>query len=237
MEKADPGFAITPRYWVRKADVQARYVDRQGRRWWNEPWMLAFRDISSPTNERTVITAVLPANYGVGHTAPLLLPRQSDEKVSCLVANLNSLVLDYIQRIKQSGSHVSLFYLWQLPILRDSQYTAEDKNFIVPRVAALTRNSDEINAIWLTDYPSYPFQAPRDRLKIRAELDAYYARLYGLTRRELEYVLCPQDVMGEDFPSVTFPGLAKKEKVLYGEFLTKRLVLEAYDKLEAGELK
>lgn len=43
--------------------------------------------------------------------------------------------------------------------------------------------------------------------------------------------------MGEDFPSVTFPGLAKKEKVLYGEFLTKRLVLEAYDKLEAGELK
>lgn len=236
-EKADPGFAITPRYWVRKADVQARYVDRQGRRWWNEPWMLAFRDISSPTNERTVITAVLPANYGVGHTAPLLLPRQSDEKVSCLVANLNSLVLDYIQRIKQSGSHVSLFYLWQLPILRDSQYTAEDKNFIVPRVASLTRNSDEINAIWLMDYPSYPFQAPRDRLKIRAELDAYYARLYGLTRRELEYVLCPQDVMGEDFPSVTFPGLAKKEKVLYGEFLTKRLVLEAYDKLEAGELE
>ena len=95
----------------------------------------------------------------------------------------------------------------------------------------------EINAIWLMDYPSYPFQAPRDRLKIRAELDAYYARLYGLTRRELEYVLCPQDVMGEDFPSVTFPGLAKKEKVLYGEFLTKRLVLEAYDKLEAGELE
>lgn len=130
-----------------------------------------------------------------------------------------------------------MFYLWQLPILRDSQYTAEDENFIVPRVAALTRNSDEINAIWLTDYPPYPFQAPRDRLKIRAELDAYYARLYGLTRRELEYVLCPQDVMGEDFPSVTFPGLAKKEKVLYGEFLTKRLVLEAYDKLEAGELK
>lgn len=236
-EKADPGFAITPRYWVLKSDVQARYVDRQGVRWWSEPWMLAFRDISSPTNERTVITAVLPANYGVGNTAPLLLPRQSDEKVSCLVANLNSLVLDYIQRIKQSGSHVSLFYLWQLPILRDSQYTAEDKNFIVPRVAALTRNSDEINAIWLTDYPSYPFQAPRDRLKIRAALDAYYARLYGLTRRELEYVLCPQDVMGEDFPSVTFPGLAKKEKALYGEFLTKRLVLEAYDKLETGELK
>ena len=50
-------------------------------------------------------------------------------------------------------------------------------------------------------------------------------------------MLCPQDVMGEDFPSVTFPGLAKKEKALYGEFLTKRLVLEAYDKLEAGELE
>lgn len=236
-EKADPGFAITPRYWVRKADVQARYVDRQGRRWWNEPWMLAFRDISSPTNERTVIANVLPSHYAAGNKAPLVFPQCDEVQAACLLANLNSLVLDFVDRIKQASTSLNFFIFKQLPVIQPERYAEEDRDFIVPRVAALTRNSKEINAIWLTDYPPYPFQAPRDRLKIRAELDAYYARLYGLTRRELEYVLCPQDVMGEDFPSVTFPGLAKKEKVLYGEFLTKRLVLEAYDKLEAGELK
>ena len=37
-----------------------------------------------------------------------------------------------------------------------------------------------------------------------AELDAYYSYLYGLTRRELEYILDPKAVMGEDYPSETF---------------------------------
>lgn len=236
-EKADPGFAITPRYWVRKADVQARYVDRQGRRWWNEPWMLAFRDISSPTNERTVIATVLPSHYAAGNKAPLVFPQCDEEQAACLLANLNSLVLDFVDRIKQASTSLNFFIFKQLPVIQPERYAEEDRDFIVPRVAALTRNSEEINAVWLTAYPAYSFQEPRDRLKIRAELDAYYARLYGLTRRELEYVLCPKDVMGADFPSETFPGLAKKEAKLYGEFLTKRLVLEAYDKLEAGELE
>ena len=236
-EKADPGFTITPRYWVRKADVQARYVDRQGRRWWNEPWMLAFRDICRATDERTVIANVLPSHYAAGNKAPLVFPQCDEVQAACLLANLNSLVLDFVDRIKQASTSLNFFIFKQLPVIQPERYAEEDRDFIVPRVAALTRNSEEINAVWLTDYPAYSFQELRDRLKIRAELDAYYARLYGLTRRELEYVLCPQDVMGEDFPSVTFPGLAKKEKALYGEFLTKRLVLEAYDKLEAGELE
>jgi len=29
---------------------------------------------------------------------------------------------------------------------------------------------------------------------LRAELDAYYAKLYGLTRDELRYILDPKDV-------------------------------------------
>lgn len=38
------------------------------------------------------------------------------------------------------------------------------------------------------------------RARLRTELDAYYARLYGLTRDELRYILDPADVMGEDYP-------------------------------------
>lgn len=50
-------------------------------------------------------------------------------------------------------------------------------------------------------------QVQRDdvrRAQIRAELDAYYARLYGLTRNELRYILDPKEVHGEDFPGETF---------------------------------
>ena len=45
---------------------------------------------------------------------------------------------------------------------------------------------------------------PGCRAHLRAELDAYYARRYGLTRDELRYILDPKDVYGPDFPGDTF---------------------------------
>ena len=62
-----------------------------------------------------------------------------------------------------------------------------------------------------------------------AELDAYYARLYGLTRDELRYILDPKEVHGEDFPGETFRLLKEKEIRLYSEDRTRRLVLKAWD--------
>jgi hypothetical protein len=68
------------------------------------------------------------------------------------------------------------------------------------------------------------------RALIRAELDARIARLYGLTRDELRYILDPADVYGPDFPGETFRVLKEKETRLYGEYRTRRLVLEAWDR-------
>ena len=75
---------------------------------------------------------------------------------------------------------------------------------------------------------------------LRSELDACYARLYGLTRDELRYILDPKDVYGPDpstgsgqaFPGETFRVLKEKEERAYGEYRTRRLVLEAWDRLE-----
>lgn len=69
------------------------------------------------------------------------------------------------------------------------------------------------------------------RAKLRAELDAYFARLYGLSRRDLEYILDPKAVMGDDYPSETFRVLRDAELATYGEYRTQRLVLEAWDKM------
>jgi len=70
------------------------------------------------------------------------------------------------------------------------------------------------------------------RALLRAELDAYYARLYGLTRDELRYILDPKDIYGPDFPGETFRVLKDKEERAFGEYRTRRLVLEAWDRLE-----
>jgi hypothetical protein len=69
------------------------------------------------------------------------------------------------------------------------------------------------------------------RTRIRNELDAYFAHLYGLTRDELRYILDPKDVYGPDFPGETFRVLKEREEKLYGEYRTRRLVLEAFDTL------
>ncbi|HOW24509.1 MAG TPA: N-6 DNA methylase [Bacteroidales bacterium] len=80
--------------------------------------------------------------------------------------------------------------------------------------------------------PLPPFKWDEDRrAQLKAELDAYYAKLYGLTRDELRYILDPQDVYGPDFPGETFRVLKEKEIRHYGEYRTRRLVLKAFDKI------
>ena len=65
----------------------------------------------------------------------------------------------------------------------------------------------------------------------RAELDTRFARAYGLTRDELRYILDPADVYGPDFPGETFRVLKEKETAKFGEYRTRLLVLEAWDRL------
>jgi len=84
-------------------------------------------------------------------------------------------------------------------------------------------------------FPPFPWN-PERRAVLKAELDAYYARLYGLDRDELRYILDPKDVMGKDYPSETFRVLRNNELKAYGEYRTQRLVLAAWDALEKGEL-
>lgn len=81
-------------------------------------------------------------------------------------------------------------------------------------------------------FPHPPFKWNEERRAVlRAELDAYYARLYGVEERDLRYILDPTDVYGPDYPSETFRVLKEKEIARFGEYRTKRLVLEAWQRL------
>ena len=73
------------------------------------------------------------------------------------------------------------------------------------------------------------------QVHLRTELDAYYARLYGLSRDELRYILDPKDVYGPDFPGETFRVLKEKEEKRFGEYRTRRLVLEKWDQLSSTD--
>ena len=233
-QKQQSAFSITPRYWVDATNVYSKLNQKQ----WIRNWLLALRKTARATDIRTLIASVIPALSAVCDKAPILLPNTTDNLAACLLATLNSLTVDYVNRCKQAGTDLSFFYIKQLPILPPEAFKEQDIAFICERVAKLTRTADDINEVWLTDYPAYTFQGPEERLQIRCELDAYIARMYGLTREELHYILDPADAMNDPtFPSVTFPSLKNKELKLYGEYRTQRLVLKAFDDLEAGILK
>ncbi len=232
-EKADPGFAVTPRYWVDRIEVEQR-LNAKG---WDRGWLMGWRDICRATDERTVIASVAP-RVGVGHTMPLMMTGKGADEVAALLGNLLALVLDFVARVKVGGTHLTYGYLKQFPVLSPNQYNQPDLDFIAPRVLELTYTAHDLKP-WAEDLgydgPPFPFDPDR-RAQLRAELDAYYAKLYGLTRDELRYILDPADVMGEDYPSETFRVLKKNELRDFGEYRTQRLVLAAWDRLETGDL-
>ncbi|MBW8296253.1 N-6 DNA methylase [Sphingopyxis sp.] len=221
----DPTFEPEPFYWAPERDADERLG-----RFSNRGWLLTFKDVTAPTNERTVIMSAIP-RVAVGHTSPLMFSDQSAPRQAALLANLNSLALDNMARSKVAGLHLTYGYLKQFPILPPTAYTAADLAFIVPRVLELTYTSHAM-APFARDlgYDGAPFAWDDDaRAQLRAELDAWYALAYGLTRDELRYVLDPKDVMGADYPSETFRVLQKNEIAKFGEYRTRRLVLAAYD--------
>lgn len=230
-EKNDHNFDCTPKFWVPETEVRLR-LKRQG---WDKEWLFGWRKITNTTNERTLISAIFP-KAAAGDSLPLSLPEFNVKFAPALCANFSSLVTDFIERRKLGGTNLTFQYLFQLPILPPSAYSEADLAFIAPRVLELTYTSHSM-APFARDlgYDGPPFAWDEDRrAQLRAELDAWYALAYGLTRDELRYVLDPKDVMGADYPSETFRVLQKNEIAKHGEYRTQRLVLAAYDALSAA---
>lgn len=137
--------------------------------------------------------------------------------------------------MKLGGLNFSYFILKQIPVLPPDSYSDNDLNFIVPRIAALS-----CTAVDMKDFASdigadLLEYNDANRSVVQAEIDAYYARLYGLEREELQFILEPESIK-PGYPSETFSVLKRNEEREFGEYRTQRLVLEAWDKLERGEL-
>lgn len=226
-EKDDTTFVIQPRYWVSRGEVENKLGEK-----WKKDWLLGWRDICRSTDERTLIASFIPKS-ACGDTVLLMIPQAENNLTLLLVANLNCMALDFVARQKVAGTHLKFFTMRQLPVLPPESYTQEDIEFISTRVLELVYTAWDMQPFAKDmGYDGEPFiWNSNRRALLRAELDAYYAKLYGLTRDELRYILDPADVYGADFPSETFRVLKNNEIKQFGEYRTQRLVLEAWDKM------
>lgn len=232
----NPDYEPLPYYWVPYDEFDKAIPKSK-----SSDWFIGFKLVTSPTNERTFVSYPLPA-WGCGNSLPIIFPDQNLQgrgAIAGLIAQISSLPFDFVARQKAGGVNLNFFYVKQFPVLPPSAYSETDLAFIVPRVLELTYTSHSM-APFARDlgYDGPPFSWDEDRrAQLRAELDAWYALAYGLTRDELRYVLDPKDVMGADYPSETFRVLQKNEIAKHGEYRTRRLVLAAYDALVAGGMR
>jgi hypothetical protein len=220
-------FTVTSRYWVDKKEVENKLAS------WKKEWLLVFRRITNATSERTAIFSLLP-KIALGDSVFIMFPiSNSVPLIACLYGCLNSLIFDFVTRQKAGGNNFNFFIVKQLPIIPPEWYTPKDIEFISSRVLELVYTANDMKP-FAEDmgYDGEPFIWDEERRAIlRAELDAKYAKLYGLTRDELRYILDPANIYGADFPSETFRVLKNKEINKYGEYRTQRLVLAAWDML------
>jgi hypothetical protein len=222
-EKCDPGMSPMPQFWV-----PLHEVIRRGK---GTSWVLAYRDIARATDERTLIVAAGP-DVGYGHTLPLLRYGQG-LPIHCLLAGLNSYVVDYVARLKIPSTHMTFFTVEQLPVLPPNAYARETVAFIAPRVLELTYTAHDI-AGFAEDMgyvdeagkvkPPFVWDEER-RLHLKCQLDAMYFRLYGLSREEAAYVLD------------TFPIVRRHDEQRFGTYRTKELILQYYNAYEAGDME
>ena len=115
--------------------------------------------------------------------------------------------------------------------LTQANYKVVTRKFVVNLLDnALGWSFDRGESLKCTGEP-FTFDLER-RAVLRAELDARYAKLYGLNEQELTYILNPSAVYGPDYPSESFRVLKEKEIAEFGEYRTMRMVLEAFRKDE-----
>ena len=291
-EKRDPAFLPLPRYWVNSREARERLQEKGWIKPWligfrritnatNERTMVAsFLPLDGagdsvffilPTFAKAPLAIVLLANLDC-----LPLDYVARQKVGG--TNLN---FHYVKQfpILPPSAYGPEDLRFIVPRVLELAYTAWD---LAPLAQDVWEEADEglreaIRA-WVagarlhpdappewveTPYPFPPFVWDEERrARLRAELDAYYARLYGLSRKQLRYILDPRDLTEKElqdilsdfeevedpldekayrkrmekstFPGETFRVLKDKDMKRYGEYRTRRLVLEAWTRLLAA---
>ena len=223
----DPNWRPDPQYWVLRSETAYPTA----------PYLLGFKDVTAPTNVRSMIAALIPGS-GVGNTLPIVTADwRSGADAALLVANFNAVVFDYVARQKIQGQHLNWFIVEQLPVVPPEQYEtvsfgakrAEEiiceavleLSYTAHDMAPFARDLDHVDEAGEV-LPPFRWDDDR-RLRLRAKLDALYFHLYGVTEREdIRYIYS------------TFPIVEREETAAYGTYRSRDLCLAWTNALGGG---
>lgn len=232
----DPDWLADPQYWVQPKTNLVR-----------SEYTLGFKDVTAPTNVRTMIASMIPTG-AAGNTFPLL---QLDDEAAepakdqaLLLGNLNALALDYIARQKVQGQHLNWYIVEQLPVIPPTAYSSSfgpktaaeivrqavlELTYTAHDMAAFARDMGHVDDVGEV-LPPFPWDEER-RLHLRAKLDALYFILYGIydpenaatSREDIRYIYS------------TFPIVERQEVARWGSYRSRDLALALINALMAGQ--
>ena len=235
-QSADPNWLADPQYWIRPPEGLAR-----------ASYTLGFKDVTAPTNVRTMIAAIVPSG-AAGNTLPIIEvdPEQSPAdpcRLALLAANLNAIPFDFVARQKVQGQHLNWFVVEQLPVIPPDAYNRafgpkSATDIVRESVLELTYTAHDM-APFARDMGHVdgdgaalpPFAWDEDRrLRLRARLDALYFILYGVydpadpqqSRDDIAYIYS------------TFPIVEREEMARWGRYRSRDLALAWINALLAG---
>lgn len=144
--------------------------------------------------------------------------------VAALITAQSSPVFDFVSRQKISDPNMKLFIWKQLPVpVPDTlePYTG----FLTPRLLELVCTAYDMTSFArdLGDCGAPFVWHEERRAQIRAELDAFFFRLYGVERDDVDYIM-------ETFQTES-GGLKNNDIAKYGTYRTKNLILDVYDRM------
>jgi hypothetical protein len=236
----DPARQPVPRYWIEASKLG-----------WDAStdWCLSLKDVTSVTNARTTILAIIP-KFGAGHTLPVLFPGRGDDTAAyvksapLILANLNSTVFDYLARQKVHGNHLAWYLVEQMPVVPMAGYARmfgpkSAADIVREAVLELTYTAHDLAPFALDlgyvdaagdVLPPFVWDEER-RIALRAKLDALYFILYGVfdpaeptrSRDDVRYIYA------------TFPIVEREEGEKWGSYRSRDLCLSWINALMAGQ--
>ena len=166
-------------------------------------YRLVWRSITNSTNERTLISTILPPNIFLGNSLNYLSPINFDgekyvhpisyDETFFICGIFNSFPIDFILR-HRVATNLNIFYLMELPIPRYDKNNKLHKKLFENTVKLICTTKEYLNLMKIMNVFD-PVSEPEKRLGLESQNNALSAKIYGLEKNDLKFVL-------ENFPIV-----------------------------------
>lgn len=156
-------------------------------------YVIAWRSLTSATNKRTMLATILPFMPTCQSIQILQLPKK---EMLHILALFNSVVFDYMVRLKMAGLDLTQTIIKQIPVPDESCYDrkitfqgieAAIEVHINSRIKELYQCDKRMDGLF-DNVKTYQLQAGKTRKEMIAEIDILAARLYAIDNEKLRRI-------------------------------------------------